>query len=74
MTTVAGNRGGAGAIADEEYDDYVCTNGHDLCYGGVSAGPECPYCERRKRRTPAQTPAQRKGGIIGDPQEPPDVP
>ena len=26
---------------------YVCTGGHDLCYGGDSAGPECPYCERR---------------------------
>ncbi len=25
---------------------YKCVNGHDLCYGGVSAGKECPYCER----------------------------
>lgn len=26
--------------------EYRCTGGHDLCYGGTSAGPECPYCER----------------------------
>lgn len=26
---------------------YVCVNGHDRCYGGTSAGPECPYCEKR---------------------------
>lgn len=25
--------------------DYRCTNGHDLCYGGIHAGPDCPYCE-----------------------------
>lgn len=29
---------------------YVCVNGHDRCFGGVSAGPECPYCERRSPR------------------------
>jgi hypothetical protein len=27
---------------------YVCVNGHDRCFGGASAGPECPYCERRR--------------------------
>lgn len=26
--------------------DYRCVNGHDRCYGGTSAGPKCPYCER----------------------------
>ncbi len=25
--------------------DWKCTGGHDRCYGGVSRGPECPYCE-----------------------------
>jgi hypothetical protein len=29
---------------------YICTNGHYRCYGGASAGPECPYCERRTAR------------------------
>lgn len=28
-----------------EPKDWKCTGGHDLCHGGVSAGPECPYCE-----------------------------
>lgn len=26
--------------------DYRCVSGHDLCRGGASAGPSCPYCER----------------------------
>lgn len=25
-------------------NDYICTNGHDLC-GQSYAGPDCPYCE-----------------------------
>ena len=33
-------------VAEIDYK-YVCVNGHDLCYGGTSSGPECPYCERR---------------------------
>lgn len=27
-----------------EKADYRCVQGHDLCHGGTSAGPECPYC------------------------------
>ena len=27
--------------------EYKCVNGHDLCHGGASAGPDCPYCEKR---------------------------
>ena len=30
----------------DDSDDWKCVNGHDLCYGGASAGPECPYCEK----------------------------
>jgi hypothetical protein len=29
---------------------WKCTNGHDRCFGGVSAGAECPYCERQPDR------------------------
>lgn len=30
---------------------YICVNGHDRCYGGLSAGPECPYCEIEDKET-----------------------
>jgi len=30
--------------------EYLCVNGHDRCYGGTSAGPECPYCEIKPRK------------------------
>jgi len=47
---------------DDRDGDWRCVNGHDLCYGGVSAGPDCPYCEfvpqsdlsMRKRREPLE--------------------
>ena len=26
--------------------EYRCTSGHDLCFGGISAGSECQYCDR----------------------------
>ena len=29
-----------------EFYDYKCTNGHDLCHGGASAGADCPLCDR----------------------------
>jgi hypothetical protein len=33
------------AYEEYEHEEWRCVNGHDRCYGGVSAGPECPYCE-----------------------------
>lgn len=44
-------------------------NGHDRCYGGASAGPDCPYCERRPATKPKIDKMHNdllvKGGILG---------
>jgi hypothetical protein len=35
---------------------FKCVNGHDRCYGGAGAGPDCPYCERLPPPDPTPAP------------------